>query len=193
MRSIIIFIFLLSIITQIWAASNTSAHTVVIYRSEACGHCTPYVNSLKTHLKGIGYNNIVTKEFVNDMEIRKEVATIQDKFKVPLSMQGHMLVLINDKYLFEGHVPVNLIINFLEKKSKSYDSIVVTQDSMDQKVKSYFLLENQKVKECSITSQIGECNTLDKNKLKIDNEFFSYLLITVLGLAFFITIRQVIM
>jgi hypothetical protein len=128
--------------------------SALIYKNGGCGHCGPYVEELVSMLEKNGYNDYVVKDFMEDTDVRKEVMAIQDRFSVPLQMQGHMLVLIDDKYLFEGHVPAGLIESYLENPK---GQVVVTQDSMD-KPTSYFMLMNGRVETCPIDQPIGECD-----------------------------------
>ncbi len=127
--------------------------SALIYENGGCGHCGPYVEGLVQMLEKNGYKDYVVKDFMEDAEVRKEVMAIQDRFSVPLQMQGHMLVLLEDKYLFEGHVPVGLIESYLKNPK---EQVVVTQDSMD-KAQSYLMLMNGKVETCPIDQPIAKC------------------------------------
>ena len=127
--------------------------SALIYKNGGCGHCGPYVEGLVQMLEKNGYRDYVVKDFMQDEQARKDVAAIQDRFSVPLQMQGHMLVLIDDKYLFEGHVPPNLIENYL-KNSKG--QVVVTQDIMGA-APNYLMLMNGKVETCPIDQPIEQC------------------------------------
>lgn len=128
--------------------------SALIYKNGGCGHCGPYVEGLVSMLGENGYKDYVVKDFMQDEQARKDVAAIQERFGVPLQMQGHMLVLIDNKYLFEGHVPAGLIESYLKNPK---DQVVVTQDSMD-KPTSYFMLMNGRVETCPIDQPIGECD-----------------------------------
>ena len=134
--------------------------SAVVYKSESCGHCAPYVEKLFPMLERNGFqaSDVVVKDFLSDSQARAEVAQIQKDFGVPLEMQGHMLTLIDGKYLFEGHVPLSFLENFLKNDRQNFDKIVVTQDSMDENAPSYLLLDSQgKVRQCSVTQSAGEC------------------------------------
>lgn len=126
---------------------------VQIYKNEGCGHCVMYLDELMGMLERNGYDDVLIKDYMSDDQARKEVVAIQERFSVPLSMQGHLLVLVDDKYLFEGHVPTDLIEGYLKDPK---GSLVVTQDSMD-KAASYQMLMDGKAHTCSIDTPIAQC------------------------------------
>ena len=164
------------------------AGSAVIYKSESCGHCTPYVEKLVPLLEGNGFSDIQVKDFINDPQARAEVAQIQNDFNVPLEMQGHMLTLLDGKYLFEGHVQLPVIERFLREEKGNFEKIVVTQDSMDENSPQYLLLGSSSdgsVKQCSSAQSVGECSTQGSAstesllKFKVDSNFF---VLALLGL-----------
>ncbi|MBI5176918.1 hypothetical protein HY995_02395 [Candidatus Micrarchaeota archaeon] len=130
---------------------------VVIYNNEACGHCQPYISGLTRGLESAGLRNIEIRRFINNESARAELYRLQSSRSVPLSMQGHMVTFIGGKYLFEGHVPVPLVVDFLRNKAGDYpDGIVVTQDSMDESsARSYLFSDGSGVYEFPIGVPIG--------------------------------------
>ncbi len=127
--------------------------SVRIYKNAGCGHCEMYLDGLMSMLQKDGYTNVTIKDFMSDTEARKEVDGIQELFGVPLSMQGHLLVLIDDKYLFEGHVPTGLIDGYLKAPD---GPIVVTQDKMDGAT-TYMMLMDGKPHTCPIDQTPQQC------------------------------------
>jgi len=134
-----------------------SAYSAVIYSSEACGHCSPYLAGLKAELgrMGMPYEE---KYFLNDLEARREMTGLQERMGVPFRMRGHLLTAIDGRYLFEGHVPVRLMSEFMRDEAQSREGVVITQDSMDANARSYYLLSREgEVLECPIDKPIAEC------------------------------------
>lgn len=157
---LLVFLFFSSsFVAQSDYISNPTGGSVMIFKSDSCGHCAPYVDELLLSLKSLGYDSsqVQVKDFLNDKNNRQELANIQEKFGVPLTMQGHMIVLIDNKYLFEGHVPAELIRSFLQNDAKNYEKIVVTQDSMTQASSYKLLLANRQIKECEINTPLVAC------------------------------------
>lgn len=132
---------------------SSFAASVKIYKNEGCGHCVTYMGNLMDMLDKNGYKDVVIKDYMSDTEARKEVVAIQEKFAVPLSMQGHLLVLVDDKYLFEGHVPVDMMENYLDDPK---GPVVVTQDKMDSPT-GYMMLMDGKQHDCPLDQQISQC------------------------------------
>jgi len=169
--------FLLLFLSQL--VLGTSA---VIYKSESCGHCTPYIEKLFPLLEASGFDEIQVKDFLNDQQARSEVSQIQKEFGVPLEMQGHMLTLLDGKYLFEGHVQLPVVERFLREGKQNFEKAVFTQDSMDENAPSYlFLAKDGSVKQCSVSQSLLECiestsGTESLLKFKVDSN------ILVLGL-----------
>ncbi len=161
--------------------------SAIVYKNEACGHCTSYISSLYQTLDSIGVKQIEIKDFLSDQEARGDVASIQDKFKVPVELQGHLLTVVDGKYLFEGHFPLELMKKFLVDEAQDFDSLVVTQDSMGD-VDSYFHLKDGVIQECPISQPISECDShagksvagLDVLKVKFDS---NALVLALLGVA----------
>jgi hypothetical protein len=152
MKALLSALFLLSFL------SLAGASSVVVYKNEACGHCGPYLAQLKPALAGLGITDYAEKEIINNQNNRAELARLQERFGVPFTMQGHMVVNVDGKYLFEGHVPMKLITDFLRNDASKYDRMVVTQDSMDPNSPTYYLLsKDNKVAECPAEQGIAQC------------------------------------
>lgn len=132
---------------------ETAELGVRIYKNSGCGHCVPYIEELAEMLLKNGYSDITITDYLSDDDARKEVFEINKRFGVPLQMQGHMLVLIGEDYLFQGHVPVNLIEGYLKNPR---GKVVVTQDSMD-KPTTYQMLDGGRVYACSLDTPLEEC------------------------------------
>ncbi len=139
------------------ASAAGSIGSVVIYKNEACGHCKPYLEKAITALESAGYS-VQVKEFINNVDTRRELAEIQDKMKVPLEFQGHVVMLVDGKYSFQGHFPVESMMEFLSKDARDYEQVVATQDAMTDSPDGYTLLSGGKAKECKATESIRECD-----------------------------------
>lgn len=139
-----------------------SAGSITIYKNEGCGHCRPYIEKLRGVLEPLGYG-VTEKDIMNDAGARRELYGLQSAFAVPLSMQGHLVVAIDGAYLFEGHVPISLITDFLRDSAPKFKSVVVTQDAMSSDVenfsdiKSYMLLKDGRAAECGTSTSVEAC------------------------------------
>ncbi|MBI5884739.1 hypothetical protein HZB89_01430 [archaeon] len=153
----------------IFAASASAAvnETAVIYKNEACGHCTPYLQELKPFLEANGFASITEKNFINDDSARKELLAFNAARKIPLDLQGHMTIVLNNLVL-EGHVPLKAVKEVFDKYPlHDFPELILYQDSMDDQsqITSYKLMQNNEIKECSLTSGIENCTVLPKSSL----------------------------
>lgn len=77
--------------------------TVTVYKSPACGCCESWIE----HLREAGFE--VEVEDTNDL------ATVKAEAGVPAGLQSCHTATAGD-YVFEGHIPVEDIVSFLEEK-----------------------------------------------------------------------------
>ncbi len=160
-------------------ASAYAGPQVVVYNNEACGHCQPYVNELTAGLKAMGYGDIEVRQFINNESVRAELSSLQASRKVPLEMQGHLVASVEGgKYLFEGHVPVALVTDFLKNKAKDYpDGLVVTLDSMTGEEQPYKVFDGRQVREFSPGQPIGSSGGLQATGSGIGDYALPFLII----------------
>ncbi len=180
-RSVVISL-ILAIFLFLDSAAAEEAKKAIIYKNEACGHCNPYIDELYPVLAELGYG-IEIKEFINSPEVRKELSELQDSFGVPLQYRGHMLVFVEGKHLFEGHVPVEVIGSFLLNPSN--ESVIIYQDSMDE-ANTYFIVSGDVAFECSITTPVLECDGSSDSKKEENlwnHPFFLPILILLVPVA----------
>ena len=157
-------VFFIFVLSSLIFAHSMEDWKITIYKSAGCGHCVPYLEDLMNTLTKAGVTDIQNKEFLGNEKVRVELANLQDKVGVPLNLQGHLVVSVDDGSgpgyaLFEGHVPPALIVDFLENDhERQHKGTVVTQDAMDlSTVKEYFHFKDGITKTCEITEKIIDC------------------------------------
>ncbi|MEK6978999.1 MAG: hypothetical protein AABW86_02160 [Candidatus Micrarchaeota archaeon] len=157
-------IFFIFVLSSLIFAHSMEDWKIIIYKSAGCGHCVPYLEGLMDELTKAGVKDIQNKEFLGNEQVRVELANLQDKVGVPLNLQGHLVVSIDDGSgsgyaLFEGHVPPKLIVDFLANDhERQHKGTVVTQDAMDlSTVKEYFHFKDGITKTCGINEKIIDC------------------------------------
>lgn len=84
-------------------SGEISDMTVTVYKSPACGCCESWVE----HLRAAGFD--VEVEDTNDL------AAVKAEAGVPAGLQSCHTATVGD-YVFEGHIPVEDIVSFLEEK-----------------------------------------------------------------------------
>jgi len=131
--------------------------TVVIYKSESCGHCGVYIKELTTFLEKQSITTIIEKDIVGDRSALQELDTFTKQRQIPYELQGHMVTVIND-LVIEGHIPLEVLKElFTTYPAYDFPPLVLFQDSMDPFVTEYALLENGVVKQCSTDKPLASC------------------------------------
>ena len=113
------------------------------------------MTSLHAELLNHDISDITIRYFEADSNARRDLQEINERFNVPISMRGSVSVIIDDKFIFEGYVPKEIIIDFITEHMNDYQSFVIYSDS-SRKI-FIFIDENGVIKECQITNSITEC------------------------------------
>jgi hypothetical protein len=109
--------------------------------------------------------DITIRYFGSDSEARRDLQEINERFNVPISMRSSVAVIIDDRFIFEGYVPKEIIIDFISEHMNDYQSFAIYTDSS----RKIFILidENGAIKECQITNSITECIPRSKSMLSL--------------------------
>ena len=154
MKILKILLILLLILPAVYASD------AVIYKNEACGHCSMYLFNLNQFLQKNGITDIQEKNLINDESTRIELSNLNKERNIPPELQGHMVVVLNKNLILEGHVPIKVLEELFKTYNGNFPEIILYQDSMDEGVSSYKIMNDNKIKECSIDKPITECTEL---------------------------------
>ena len=156
---------------------------VVIFKNEICEHCALYTHELKEYLEGKGVQgaNIEEYNLINNPEARAALAEFNEEYGVPIDMQGHLTVILNDRFVIEGNVPIDMIDEVLNHyPDGDLPRMVVLQELMTtnkEEIKVYKVMdENNEVRECPISLQIDGC-------ARIEGELYGLLGYSILPLV----------
>src|SRR3989344_7601022 len=150
-----LFLFILLLIPFSYATQD-----VVIYKNSACGHCGIYLDEFKEYLEE---RNIEWQEknILTDKEALRELDRFTKNRGIPYELQGHMVIVFNNLVL-EGHIPFPVIDELFEKYSDyNFPNLILYQDSMDDLVTKYRLLDDKGIKDCTVSESVENC--LEKN------------------------------
>ncbi|MBI5035814.1 hypothetical protein HZC09_00575 [Candidatus Micrarchaeota archaeon] len=176
-------VLLFALLAPIASAATTRA---LIYKSDACSHCAPYLGKLFPVLEaaGIRADQTEVRDFINNPERRKEVALLQEKYGVPLTMQGHMLTVIDGTYVLEGHIPLAAVESLL-KGPKPQEPVILYQDSMASNVVTYEMLSGGQKRECTTAETPWDCQAKTQSALPDDLQKFLLpgLLVVIAGVV----------
>jgi hypothetical protein len=162
------------LLTNVILSIEASEGSIVIYGDKYCEPCLEYMSEVERAFKEAGITNIRIEDFGTNKEAREELNGINDRMNVPYNMRGNIAVIVDEKYLFENYVPAEIMIDFLLKYKKDYQSIVIFRDTGRE---LYILMDDkEEVIECKIEDSIRECfNDSDSNLISSLTENYVYL------------------
>jgi len=132
----------------------------VIYYNEACAGCLVYIEEdLIPTLNGLGYDNITKKDYVNNVEYRKELNFLMESDNIPYYYQSHIMTFIfsNSTVILGGHVPVHVITGLMTWENVStLEKVLVVQDDMENPSRYVVLGSKGEPREYPIDTPISE-------------------------------------
>ncbi|MFH0748756.1 MAG: cytochrome c biogenesis protein CcdA [Candidatus Bathyarchaeota archaeon] len=127
----------------------------VIYGRGCLGCFLAYVQELRQALSEIGVSDVELHYLETDPEGVEQLASLRGRLKVPENMQGSVTVNFGDTFLFEGYMPVEIIIDFLANHTQAFSTLVVFRDELRD---TYKLGDEEgNFWECEIENSITEC------------------------------------
>ena len=150
----------------------------IIYKNEACGHCSMYLGNLKQFFdeKGISY---IEKSVINDEAARLELLEFNTRKNISPELQGHMTIVLKDKLILQGHVPTKLVREVIESNSENQmPEMILFQDLMVDEIEidSYTVRDSTgNVYNCSPTSTAAECLKQQNGNSQQENSIFQWL------------------
>ncbi len=148
------------LLAAIGLAAAPAGASAVLYINEFCDHCIPEFPIINDALNATGHGPLEVRTYINNTSARAELRALHERLGVPLDMQGHLVVAVDGRYLFEGHVPGPVIKEFLQKSAPRYSSMVVLQDSMEGTPTAYRIMNDRgEIKECRITETVAGCDS----------------------------------
>lgn len=119
---------------------------------KGCYSCLiEYTEDLKKELKQVGIEDITLYYRENELNLLK----LRESLNVPPDMQSYTTVTIDDKFIFEGQVPVKIIKDFIANRTQEYENIVVFYNELKD---SYKIIVNKgTIIDCNIKNSIFEC------------------------------------
>ena len=161
---------------------SEAAPDAIIYKNEACGHCSMYLGNLKQFFeeKGISY---IEKSVINDETARLELLEFNTRKNISPELQGHMTIVLKDKLILQGHVPVNLVKEVIESNPKDQPpEMLFFQDLMvdETEIESYTVRNSAgDVYNCPANSTASEC-LKQQNNPQQENSIFQWLPVIIL-------------
>ncbi len=141
------------------AEPNGLSYRVTVYVNEGCSCCIDYLGKLKEALIKAGISEIEVKYTLENKSNRLEQETLYNKLGIPLSERTGFIVNVNDKYFFEGHPPIDLVINFLLHEADRYPTLIITQGKTHdwKDAETYTVIFTDFKRKCPSKKTITEC------------------------------------
>lgn len=164
MKYLFFLFFVLLSVLAISSGIGSGISEVIIYQNGACGHCSVYLAQFKALLeeRGIPY---IEKDMIKDKVALQELDAFSTARNIPYELQGHMAIIFNDLVL-EGHVPLPAIEELFNKyPDYNFPKQVLYQDSMDDLVTDYRMMdESGVIKDCNLAQGIDGCTEQKSQK-----------------------------
>ena len=156
-------LFLLFLFTILLIVVNVNAASTMEIKifGGGCSKCIDdYADNLLSELEGQLKCNVEVFYLANDPIARQELDQIHEGLKVPSNMRRDVVVYCDERFLFEGSVPVQEIADILVNHRKSFNSLVVFRDTLNGVYR--ILDENGRITELDLREPIS--NLASKTK-----------------------------
>ena len=118
-----------------------------------------YLEGLRAFLKENGFS-VLEKNFINDASARQEWLSLHQQKNIPVELQGHLVTVINGRFILEGHLPLRIVKEVFEKyPARNFPDIVLYQDLMAEEpgIDNYAVMAGGKIRVCGIKQGPFEC------------------------------------
>ncbi|MCK5547963.1 MAG: hypothetical protein KAI64_03045, partial [Thermoplasmata archaeon] len=150
---------------------------VIVFYSFACSGCVDYIdNVLIMKFEDAGFENITKKDYINDLDNRKEMSELDKMLDVPSELQGHISTYLftnstnNATVILKGHIPEHILSSLLFTENATvFDKLIVTQDEMENPTSYKVWAFKGDVKEYPVDTPIGVyLQWFEENKDNLD-------------------------
>jgi cytochrome c biogenesis protein CcdA len=138
---------------------------VVVYGSGCLSCFKLYTEDLSQALSGLGIEGIEIKYTVGNVQAEAELEKIRSALGVPQGMRGETAVCLDGRFLFEGEVPAEIIVDFIANHIGGYERLVVFRDELQGKYK--LINERGEIIECNLEESVSECSEEDSSRLPV--------------------------
>jgi len=142
---------LLVLMTLTTAASRN--HAATIYFNGGCQICVEYVDKLESALRSIDVTDITRHDYYVDGSVLEVIAKIRERFNVPYEFVGAVTTIVDERYVFEGYFPIDILTNFVASDS-NVDRLVAAEGFNPG---TYRLRKDNVMLECSVSQKITDC------------------------------------
>jgi hypothetical protein len=140
------------------SASASDDHCVSIYYDGSDASAVRYVQTLEQTIKSTGVTNIAKYDYSTDGNALRDLRNLHNMFDVPTELFNSVTTFVDAKYVFEGFIPANTIVNFIGS-NPGLDKLVAAQGPSSDK---YTLRQDDLTIECDSSQGILDSLTRAK-------------------------------
>lgn len=168
-RSVIFFLIIFLLNGLLGYADPRSDVTVLVYGSGCYSCFQGYINEVEV-LEERGLANVEERYIPGNPEAGDELQHIRERYQIPVTLQRETTIVIDERYVIEGSIPVGILEEVVTLKMGYFDSLVISK----QLDGTYLLMANGgEARECAEIS-LNECIGTVK-----PNRFFSQVALVV--------------
>ncbi|HEY66143.1 MAG TPA: hypothetical protein G4O02_16410 [Caldilineae bacterium] len=113
-----------------WA--QDSGRQAVVYYNEACDECVAYVEGELAEITAAHQIRLIKKDYLNRRENRRELNELNDRLGVPLELQSHLAVYIDDgRIILQGEPPRAVVEALLTPDTQLPERILIYRNEED--------------------------------------------------------------
>ena len=114
------------------ARAQEPDRTAVVYYNEACDECAIYVNGELAEIMAAYRIRLVRKDYINHREHRAELNELNQRLGIPLELQSHLAIYIDDgRIVVQGQPPRPLMETLLDPETPLPERILVYREEDD--------------------------------------------------------------
>ena len=134
-------------------AVGVGGHSAVIYFNGGCPICVEYAEQVERSLRAEGIVEIRVWDYHNNATAYKALFALRARMGVPEEFFLSVTTVVDDKYVFEGYFPVEVMTSFVVSGSE-VDKVVAAQG---WKQDTYRVRKREQTLECAYSQSIADC------------------------------------
>jgi cytochrome c biogenesis protein CcdA len=128
----LVFVMLWALPAVVWA--QESGRTAVVYYNEACDECETYVAGELAEILAAYQIRLVKKDYINHRDHRRELNELNDRLSVPLELQSHLAIYVDDgRIILQGEPPRSTVEALLAPDANLPGRVVVYRGEGEDK------------------------------------------------------------
>jgi len=133
--------------------ATSRGHNVTIYYNGRCPLCQDYVNALEYALYSANITNVTKLDYSINATAYDALKDLRHRIDVPSQFFSYITTLVDEKYVFVGYFPIDIIIDFV-RSDPNLDKLIAAQGL---EADTYRVYSDGVVFNCDSSTKISEC------------------------------------